>query len=168
VNVDGRTWSLYRYAGSRPRRGAPRAEGGRVGPHVEVPGRRYAESERGLIDVSYLDAYLADYGRGEDLYAYLGQDGLTAATLGHALCQVFASRDTYRQRVQDLERELVDLRQEVGAQRLHTNMAVQSLQLFTAELTAVTGRLSRGRGMPWEGACEGRGRGDEGEWGGDN
>jgi hypothetical protein len=78
------------------------------------------------------------------------------------------SRNTYRQRVQDLEREWVDLRQEVAAQRLHTNMMVQSLQLLNAELTAVTGRLSRGRVMAWEGACNWRRRGDEEDWGGDN
>jgi hypothetical protein len=141
---------------------------GESDPHTEVPSRGYEESERGLIDVRELNAYLAHYGRCNDLYGYLGRDGLTAATLGRTMCHVFASRDIYRQRAQDLEQELVDLRQDVEAQRLHTHMAVRSLQLLNAELTAVTGMLSRGRGRVEEVEGEWRGRGNEGERGGDN
>jgi hypothetical protein len=47
-------------------------------------------------------------------------------------------------------------------------MAVQSIQLLNDELTAVTGRLSRGREMVGDETMEWRGRGDEEERGEDS
>jgi hypothetical protein len=65
----------------------------------------------------------------------------------------------------------MNLQQDWEAQRLHTNLAVQSLQLMSAELATLTERLSGGRGIGsngnWgdRGDEEGRGCENENEYG---